>query len=151
MLQSPVSPVLPTIQHDLRTTQSTVTWGLIAWLLSASIATPLLGRIGDMIGKERTLLVALGAIAAGDAVAALAPNIAVLIAGYLSGPIAPFLGVKAQLVWGSVFCLVASAALAAFHDRPWQIAVALIVPSARRLVTAHGPERREALSEASAR
>ncbi|MET8142139.1 MFS transporter [Sphaerisporangium sp. NPDC005288] len=81
MLQSLVSPVLPTIQHDLRTTQSTVTWVLIAWLLSASVATPLLGRIGDMIGKERTLLVALGAIAAGDAVAALAPNIAVLIAG----------------------------------------------------------------------
>ncbi|MFC4531520.1 MFS transporter [Sphaerisporangium dianthi] len=81
MLQSLVSPVLPTIQHDLHTTQSTVTWVLTAWLLSASVATPLLGRVGDMIGKERTLLVALGAIAAGSLVAALAPNIGVLIAG----------------------------------------------------------------------
>jgi EmrB/QacA subfamily drug resistance transporter len=81
MLQSLVSPVLPTIQHDLGTSQSTVTWVLTAWLLSASVATPLMGRIGDMIGKERTLLVALGAIALGCLVAALAPNIAVLIVG----------------------------------------------------------------------
>jgi EmrB/QacA subfamily drug resistance transporter len=79
MLQSLVSPVLSTIQHDLHTSQTTVTWVLTAWLLSASVATPLLGRIGDMIGKERTLLVALGAIALGCLVAALAPNIGVLI------------------------------------------------------------------------
>jgi EmrB/QacA subfamily drug resistance transporter len=81
MLQSLVSPVLPTIAHDLHTSASTVTWVLTAWLLSASVATPLMGRIGDMIGKERTLLIALSAIAAGCLVSALAPNIGVLIAG----------------------------------------------------------------------
>jgi EmrB/QacA subfamily drug resistance transporter len=81
MLQSLVSPVLPTIQHDLHTTQTTVTWVLIAWLLSAAVATPIMGRIGDMIGKERILLVALGAIATGCLVAALAPNLGVLIIG----------------------------------------------------------------------
>jgi EmrB/QacA subfamily drug resistance transporter len=81
MLQSLVSPVLSTIQHDLHTDQAAVTWILTAWLLSASVATPLMGRIGDMIGKERTLLVALGAIVLGCLVAALAPNIGVLLVG----------------------------------------------------------------------
>ncbi|MDN3359641.1 MFS transporter [Actinomadura sp. DC4] len=81
MLQSLVSPVLSTIQLDLHTTQATVTWVLTAWLLSASVATPLLGRIGDMTGKQRTLLIALGAIALGCLVSALAPNVGVLIAG----------------------------------------------------------------------
>ncbi|MEV1204288.1 MFS transporter, partial [Microbispora rosea] len=81
MLQSLVSPVLSTIQHDLHTGQSTVTWVLTAWLLSASVATPLMGRIADMIGKDRTLLVALGAIALGCLVAAVAPNVGVLIVG----------------------------------------------------------------------
>ncbi|WP_036319375.1 MFS transporter [Microbispora sp. ATCC PTA-5024] len=80
MLQSLVGPALPTIQHDLHTTQSAVTWVLTAWLLAASVATPLIGRIGDMIGKERTLLVSLGAVALGCLVAALAPNLPVLIA-----------------------------------------------------------------------
>ncbi|WP_344618015.1 MFS transporter [Dactylosporangium salmoneum] len=79
MLQSLVSPVLPVIQRDLHTGAGTVTWVLTAWLLAASVATPLMGRIGDMIGKERTLLVALAAIAAGCLLAALAPNIGVLI------------------------------------------------------------------------
>lgn len=81
MLQSLISPVLPTVQHALHTTQAGVSWVLIAWLLSASVATPILGRIADMIGKEKTLLVILGAIAAGSLVAALAPNIGVMVAG----------------------------------------------------------------------
>ncbi|WP_433199631.1 MFS transporter [Dactylosporangium sp. CS-047395] len=79
MLQSLVSPVLPVMQRDLHTSAGTVTWVLTAWLLAASVATPLMGRIGDMIGKERTLLVALAAIAVGCLLAALAPNVAVLI------------------------------------------------------------------------
>jgi EmrB/QacA subfamily drug resistance transporter len=58
-----------------------VTWVLTAWLLSAAVATPLLGRIGDLAGKKRTLLIALGAVILGCLIAALAPNISVLIAG----------------------------------------------------------------------
>lgn len=81
MLQSLISPVLPTVQHALHTSQAGVSWVLIAWLLSASVATPILGRVGDMIGKEKTLLVVLGAIAVGSLVAALAPNIGVMVAG----------------------------------------------------------------------
>ncbi|TCC46851.1 MFS transporter [Kribbella capetownensis] len=80
MLQSLVSPALPVIQHDLHTTPSTVTWVFTALLLSVSVATPLLGRIGDMTGKERTLFGALIALAVGCLIAALAPNIGVLIA-----------------------------------------------------------------------
>ncbi len=81
LLQSLVTPVLPTIQSDLHTSAGTVTWVITAWLLTASVATPLLGRVGDMAGKERTLLLALGAIAVGSALAAAAPTIWVLIAG----------------------------------------------------------------------
>jgi EmrB/QacA subfamily drug resistance transporter len=80
LMQSLITPVLPTIQHDLHTSGTAVTLVLTAWLLCASVATPLLGRIGDMIGKDRTLLIALGSIALGCLVAALAPNIGVLIA-----------------------------------------------------------------------
>lgn len=79
LLQSLVSPVLPTIQHDLHTSQNTVTWVLTAFLLSASIFTPILGRVGDMVGKERMLVVTLAALAAGSVVAGLAHSITVLI------------------------------------------------------------------------
>lgn len=80
MLQSLITPVLPTIQHDLHTSQNTVTWVLTAYLLSASIFTPILGRVGDMVGKGRMLVVALAALAVGCLLAAVAPSIGVLIA-----------------------------------------------------------------------
>jgi len=79
LLQSLVTPILPTIQHDLHTSQSTVTWVLTAYLLSASIFTPILGRVGDMVGKERMLVVTLGALALGSVMAGLAHSIGLLI------------------------------------------------------------------------
>jgi EmrB/QacA subfamily drug resistance transporter len=80
LLQSMVGPVLPTFEAALHTDQATVTWVLTAYLLSASICTPIIGRVGDKIGKERMLVVALGALAVGSLLAAVAPSIGVLIA-----------------------------------------------------------------------
>jgi EmrB/QacA subfamily drug resistance transporter len=81
LLQSLVAPALPEIQRDLDTTATAVAWVLTAYLLSASVFTPILGRLGDMFGKERLLVVALGALGLGSLVAALASSIEVLIAG----------------------------------------------------------------------
>jgi predicted MFS family arabinose efflux permease len=79
MLQSLITPVLSTIQVRLHTTQNTVTWVLTANLLSAAIFTPILGRVGDAVGKKRTLVVVLAALAVGCLLAAVATNIGVLI------------------------------------------------------------------------
>jgi len=79
LLQSLVLPVLPTIQHHLHTSQGTVTWVLTAYLLSASIATPILGRLGDMAGKERMLVATLSALALGSVLAGLSNSIGLLI------------------------------------------------------------------------
>ncbi|HEY5835232.1 MFS transporter [Streptomyces sp.] len=79
LLQSLVTPVLPTVQADLHTSQNTVTWVLTAYLLSASIFTPIMGRVGDVIGKERVFVTTLVALAAGSLLAALADNVQVMI------------------------------------------------------------------------
>jgi EmrB/QacA subfamily drug resistance transporter len=79
LLQSLVVPALPTIGRDLHTTQSTVTWVLTAYLLSASVATPILGRLGDMFGKKRMLVVVLASLVAGSILAATTSSIAVMI------------------------------------------------------------------------
>jgi EmrB/QacA subfamily drug resistance transporter len=79
LLQSLVIPVLPTIQAGLHTSQNTVTWVLTAYLLSASIFTPIMGRLGDMWGKERMLVVALIALTLGSVLAALTSSIVVMI------------------------------------------------------------------------
>jgi len=79
LLQSLVAPALPAIQESLHTTTEAVAWVLTAYLLSASVATPILGRLGDMFGKERMLLLALTALGVGSFVAALATSVEVLI------------------------------------------------------------------------
>ncbi|SDM73887.1 MFS transporter [Actinacidiphila guanduensis] len=79
LLQSLVTPVLPTIQQALHTSQNTVTWVLTAYLLSASIFTPIMGRIGDMVGKRPVFVATLAALAAGSLLAALATNVTVMI------------------------------------------------------------------------
>ncbi|MCW2845960.1 MAG: Multidrug resistance transporter, superfamily protein [Nocardioides sp.] len=79
LLQSMVNPVLPTIEAALDTDQATVTWVLTAYLLSASVFTPIIGRIGDKVGKERMLVFALAALTVGSLMAALAPTIGILI------------------------------------------------------------------------
>ena len=81
MLQTLVGPVLPVIEKEFSSPPGAVAWILISWLLSAAVATPILGRVGDMIGKKRTLLVGLAAIVAGSVIAALAPNLGLVLLG----------------------------------------------------------------------
>jgi EmrB/QacA subfamily drug resistance transporter len=79
LLQSLVIPVLGTIRVGLHTSQNSVTWVLTAYLLSASIFTPIMGRLGDMFGKERMLVLALVSLAAGCALAAVTSSLAIMI------------------------------------------------------------------------
>jgi EmrB/QacA subfamily drug resistance transporter len=81
LLQALVTPVLPTIQQALHTSQANATWVLTAYLLSASIFTPILGRLGDMTGKKRMFVLALGALALGCLLSALATNLMIMIFG----------------------------------------------------------------------
>ncbi|WP_067499297.1 MFS transporter [Actinoplanes sp. TFC3] len=79
VLQSLVAPALSTIGRELNADTSDASWVITAYLLSASVLTPILGRLGDMAGKRKVLIGVLAALAAGTALAALAPNLAVLI------------------------------------------------------------------------
>jgi len=81
VLQSLVAPALSTIGKDLNVGTSDVSWILTAYLLSASVLTPIFGRLGDMLGKRRILIVVLSLLFVGTLLAALAPNLGVLIVG----------------------------------------------------------------------
>lgn len=80
MLSSAVVPALPTMQHDLGTTETGITWLLTGYLLAASVGTSILGRLGDMYGKERLLLLTLVILAAGTLLAAVSSSLPLLIA-----------------------------------------------------------------------
>src|SRR5471030_2414488 len=74
MLSSAVIPALSSLEHSLHTNETGVTWLLAGYLLSASVGTSILGRLGDMYGKERLLLWTLIILAAGTLMAALSSS-----------------------------------------------------------------------------
>src|SRR4051812_27163889 len=81
LLQSLVVPALPEIQNSLHTSESAVAWVLTAFLLSASVATPIIGRLGDMYGKERLLMIVLVLLAFGTFISAIASSLWLMILG----------------------------------------------------------------------
>jgi EmrB/QacA subfamily drug resistance transporter len=81
LLQSLVLPTLPELQRSLHVSEATVSWILTAYLLSASVATPIIGRLGDMYGKERVLVIVLAMLAVGTLISALASSIAPMLLG----------------------------------------------------------------------
>ncbi|CAB4741365.1 MAG: MFS transporter [Actinobacteria bacterium] len=91
--QSLVVPALTTIQRDLGASETATTWLVTGFLLSSSVATPIIGRLGDMFGRKRVLLLSLAVLAAGTALAGVATSIGVLVAARilqgLAGAIVP--------------------------------------------------------------
>jgi EmrB/QacA subfamily drug resistance transporter len=81
LLQSLVVPALPEIQASLHSSESAVGWVLTAYLLSASVATPIIGRLGDMYGKERLLMLVLLALAFGTLISAVASSLWLMVLG----------------------------------------------------------------------
>ncbi len=79
--QTLVVPALPALAEEFDASQSAVSWVLTGFLLSASIATPIAGKLGDLYGKGRILTAILVLFSIGSVINALAPTIEVLIAG----------------------------------------------------------------------
>ena len=79
LMQAVIVPALPVISSELDTSTSWAAWTVSIYLLSASVATPLLGRLGDQFGKPRMLIVTLAIFTVGSIAAIFAWNIWSLI------------------------------------------------------------------------
>jgi EmrB/QacA subfamily drug resistance transporter len=79
--QTMVIPALPVFAGELGASTSAVSWVLTGYLLSASVATPIAGKLGDVFGKGRVLTGVLLLFSAGSAVCALADSIEIVIVG----------------------------------------------------------------------
>ncbi|HEY2652024.1 MAG TPA: MFS transporter, partial [Solirubrobacteraceae bacterium] len=65
LLGAVLLPAARSLSHDLHASQIDTTWVLTAYILSGGVATPIAGRLGDMYGKQRTLVWVLVVVAAG--------------------------------------------------------------------------------------
>ncbi len=75
------APLIPSISDDLGVSLSAAQWSLTATLLIGVVSSPVMGRLGDGPRRRETLLVGLAVVTAGCVIAALAPSLALLVAG----------------------------------------------------------------------
>ncbi|KOV61335.1 MFS transporter [Streptomyces sp. MMG1121] len=81
LMQTLVIPIVPELPVYLHASASDAAWAVTATLLAAAVATPVTGRLGDMFGKRRLLLVSLVLLVAGSVVCALSDALIPMIVG----------------------------------------------------------------------
>ncbi|MDN3021370.1 MDR family MFS transporter [Streptomyces sp. S.PB5] len=78
--QTIVSTALPTIVGELHGVRH-MSWVTTAYILAATIAMPVYGRLGDLIGRKALFLGAIGAFLLGSVIAGAAQGMTALIIG----------------------------------------------------------------------
>jgi EmrB/QacA subfamily drug resistance transporter len=81
LMQTLVIPIVPELPKLLDASASNTAWAVTATLLAAAVATPVVGRLGDMFGKRRLLLVSIVLLVSGSVVCALADSLVPMIIG----------------------------------------------------------------------
>jgi EmrB/QacA subfamily drug resistance transporter len=81
LAQTAILPAIGDLVTALHTTADGTAWALTGYLVAAAVLTPVFGRLGDMFGKRRLLVISLVTFTAGGVVAALAGSLSLLVVG----------------------------------------------------------------------
>ncbi|HEV2529683.1 MAG TPA: MFS transporter [Thermomicrobiales bacterium] len=81
LMQTLVIPIIPQLPSLLRSSASDAAWAITATLLAGAVATPLAGRLGDMIGKRPVLLASLALMVLGSVVCGLSDSLVPMVTG----------------------------------------------------------------------
>ncbi|MEW2130528.1 MFS transporter [Streptomyces sp. NPDC005435] len=81
VMQTLVTPLLPRLPDLLSTTPSNAAWVVTATLLVSAVCVPVTGRLGDMLGKQRMLLVCSVPLIAGSVLCALSSSLVPMVVG----------------------------------------------------------------------
>jgi MFS family permease len=73
-------PAIPEIMQDFNISYGTAAWIFSSYLIVAAVMTPIAGKMSDLYGKKKVLLVLLTIYAAGTAAGGFANNISFLLA-----------------------------------------------------------------------
>ncbi|PTR25666.1 MFS transporter [Rhodococcus sp. OK519] len=81
LMQTLVVPLIGDLPRILDTSASNASWVITITLLVGAVATPVTGRLGDLLGKRRMLLFCAFPLAAGSVLCALADSLAPMVIG----------------------------------------------------------------------
>lgn len=79
--QTMVTPLIAQFPRIFDTSAANTAWIVTATLLAAAVAVPISGRLGDLFGKRRMLLILTIPLVVGSAICAVAPGVEIMILG----------------------------------------------------------------------
>lgn len=85
LLQSLVVPAVPTFPAVLGASATTVSWLVTSTLLTGAIATPVIGRLGDLLPRRRMMIITMVLVFVGSIIAPLGGIVTVIIGRALQG------------------------------------------------------------------
>ncbi|WP_066954202.1 MFS transporter [Streptomyces lushanensis] len=81
VMQTLLVPVIKDLPALLHTSPADATWVMTATLLAGAIATPIMGRLGDLFGKRRMLLASLAVMVIGSLICGFTDDLVIMIVG----------------------------------------------------------------------
>ncbi|MEU6812344.1 MFS transporter [Streptomyces sp. NPDC046831] len=81
VMQTLLVPVIKDLPQLLGAAPGNATWVLTSTLLSGAVATPIMGRLGDLYGKRRMLVASLTVMVVGAVVSAVTSQLLTMIVG----------------------------------------------------------------------
>lgn len=81
LMQSLVIPIQSELPRLLNTAAGNASWAVTATLLASAVAMPVTGRLADIYGKKKVMVVSAGILAVGSLIAALSSTLAPFLVG----------------------------------------------------------------------
>ncbi|MEV0125673.1 MFS transporter [Streptomyces sp. NPDC050703] len=81
VMQTLLVPVIKDLPALLDTAPSNATWVMTSTLLAGAVATPIMGRLGDLFGKRKMLLSSLAVMVVGSLVCGFTDDLLIMIVG----------------------------------------------------------------------
>ncbi|SME94010.1 MFS transporter [Streptomyces sp. Amel2xC10] len=81
IMQTLVTPLIAELPQILDTSSSNAAWVITVTLLVAAVCVPVVGRLGDLVGKRRMLLACSVPLVVGSVVCAVASDVVTMIVG----------------------------------------------------------------------
>ena len=75
-----MSPSLPGIAQDFQISDALASWVMTAYMVSGAVMTVIMGRLADLIGAKKMLMIMMLCFTVGTILAPFSPNISILLA-----------------------------------------------------------------------
>src|SRR5215213_1133185 len=75
-----MGPAIPSVAEDFEISETSASWVMTAYMICGAVMTVIMGRLSDLVGAKKMLMVMMICFTVGTVLAPFSPNMAILLA-----------------------------------------------------------------------